>query len=79
MSADLMNMLWNQISKMADYVQRVNLQLQKLRWTPPSDNWVIFLGNIQVDQQALQEVLLNNNLACLGIIWVVAHMEDLGP
>jgi hypothetical protein len=79
MSADLMNMLWNQISKMADYVQRVNLQLQKLRWTPPSDNRVIFLGNIQVDQQALQEVLLNNNLARLGIIWVVAHMEDLGP
>ena len=79
MSADLMNMLWNQISEMADNVQRVNLQLQKLRWAPPSNNWVIFLGNIQVDQQALQEVLLNNNLARLGIIWVVANMEDLGP
>jgi hypothetical protein len=78
-AANLIDVLGQQCSQLTDDRHGVDLELQKLRWPPASDDLVVFLVDVEVHQQTLQEVLLNDDLASLLIAGITAHMEDLSP
>jgi hypothetical protein len=47
---------------------------------PPRNDLILINGLlIQVHEKGFQEALLHDDLMCLRIEWVLAHVEDLGP
>lgn len=80
MSADLVEVLWDQTYEVRDDVQCVHLELLELWWSPSRDNRVGFDGvRIQIEQESSQEAFLHHDVVSLNVVLSMTDREYLCP
>lgn len=80
MSTNFVEVLGHKAHEMGNDVQSMDLEFQKLRRCPSSDDGVALgrLG-VEIQQKGTKEALLHHDVVGFDVALVVADREDLGP